>query len=51
MLYPYYVMLFGGFGGTYTTNNRKTEHGLMDLGAMYMMGRMVLGHKTWFAKD
>ena len=20
-------------------------------GSMYMMGRMVLGHKTWFGKD
>ncbi|KAG9243595.1 hypothetical protein BJ878DRAFT_111004 [Calycina marina] len=33
MLYPYYVMLWGGFAGS-----------------MYMMGRMVLGHKTWFGK-
>lgn len=28
------------------------ETGLIqnDIGSMYMMGRMVLGHKTWFGK-
>ncbi|KAF2843071.1 hypothetical protein M501DRAFT_993908 [Patellaria atrata CBS 101060] len=33
MLYPYYVILWGGFAGS-----------------MYMMGRMTLGHKTWFGQ-
>ncbi|KIN07278.1 hypothetical protein OIDMADRAFT_185729 [Oidiodendron maius Zn] len=33
MLYPYYVVLFGGFAGS-----------------MYMMSRMVLGHRDWFGK-
>ncbi|KAM0800884.1 hypothetical protein BDR22DRAFT_849613 [Usnea florida] len=33
MLYPYYVLLWGTFGGT-----------------LYMTGRMILGHKTWFGK-
>jgi len=34
IMYPYYALLFGGFGGS-----------------MYMMSRLVLGHKTWFGKD
>ena len=62
MLYPYYVILWGGFAGTYTLERcvgggrnglgNEGEQWLTwcNTGSMYMMGRMVLGHKTWFGK-
>ncbi len=52
ILYPYYALLFGGFGGSSlfllpptlvaSTNNQ--------IASIYAMSRMVLGHKTWFGK-
>ena len=66
LLLPYYTILFGGFGGKLSVSTFCRRGGGMvhfaiggvtladenDVTAsMYMMSRLVLGHKTWFGKD
>ncbi|KAG0647440.1 hypothetical protein D0Z07_6668 [Hyphodiscus hymeniophilus] len=54
MLYPYYAILWGGFAGCvegWSWFEETMSSGLIGItGSMYMMSRMVLGHKTWFGK-
>jgi hypothetical protein len=55
MLYPYYFILYGGFFGKsgYPATPYTMFPGCPNFvtGSMYMMSRMVLGHKTWFGKN
>jgi hypothetical protein len=66
LLLPYYTLLFGGFGGKLSVSTFWGRGGgmvhfaiggvtLADenvvTASMYMMSRLVLGHKTWFGKD
>lgn len=49
MLNPYYVMLYGGLASRLHAQYEGNCFLLtMLLASMYMMGRMVLGHKTWY---
>ena len=66
LLLPYYTILFGGFGGKLSVSTFWGRGGglvhfaiggvtLADendvTASMYMMSRLVLGHKTWFGKN
>jgi hypothetical protein len=62
ILLPYYTILFGGFGGKLSVSTfcRMVHFAIGGVtladendvtASMYMMSRLVLGHKTWFGKD
>jgi hypothetical protein len=56
LLYPYFTILFGGFAGKLWSNPLTQQSEFRapltyNIGSMYMMSRMVLGHKTWFGKN
>ena len=49
MLYPYYATLIATSGGTSShTQKRCTAATDTTTATMYMMFRMVFGHKTWY---